>query len=115
MKIPKDTEVSMLLFVVKPKLQEARECLRAGKVEKMQLIICRDIIGLLSPYRDSEMEKYNNSPDSLKTAPKVSRMKKDAELYQEAIDLLFDEKENLLRPIDMSTLDAVEGLVNMIL
>jgi len=59
MKIPRDTEVAMLLMAVKPK--------------------------------------------------------QDAELYQEAINLLYDEKEKLLHPIDMRTLDAVEGVVNMIL
>lgn len=78
-------------------------------------IIAHDLIGLFHPYRDSEREKYDNVPDSLKESPNAERMLKNAELYQDAINLLWDEKTDTLRPIDEMTLNAVESIVNDIM
>lgn len=115
MKLDRDTELTMLEFKVKPQIQKARECLRAGKTDELGKIIARDIIGLLQPDRESEQKKYDNAPDNLKKAPNVERMMKNAELYQEAIDLLWDEKTNTLRPIDEGVLNAVENIVDEIM
>lgn len=115
MELDRDTERTMLEKVVIPKIQEARECLRAGKMEELGKIIAHDLIGLFQPNRDSEREKYDNVPNSLKESPNSERMLKDAELYQDAINLLWDEKADTLRPIDDNTLNAVESIVNDII
>lgn len=115
MKMERDAERAMLGIVVLPKIQEAKECLRAKKTEEMWEIICRDILGLLLPYRESEMEKYNNAPDNLKEAHNVKRMRRDAELYGSAVNLLWDEKENVPRPVDEETLFMVERIVRAII
>lgn len=115
MKQDRDTELAMLEFEVKPKIQKARECLQEGKTEEMGKIIAHDMIGLFQPYRDSEREKYDNVPDNLKESPNAERMLKNAELYQDAIDLLWDEKVDTLRPVDEKTLNAVENIVNDIM
>lgn len=111
----RDTELAMLEVSVMPKIQKAKECLRAGKTEEMWEIISHDLIGLFQPYRDSELEKYNNTPDNLKGSPNVERMLKNAELYQNAIDLLCDEKENTPHPVDEETLCQVERIVEEII
>lgn len=105
------TELAMLVAAVMPKIQTAREYLKAGKTEEMWKIISHDLIGLFQTYRESEIEKYNNSPDNLKGASNVERMLKNAELYQNAIDLLWDEKEDAPRPVDEETLSMVERIV----
>lgn len=115
MKLDRDTELTMLESVVMNKLKEAKECLRAGKTLESDKIIAHDLVGLLQPYRDSERAKYDNAPDNLKEAPNVERMRKDAEMYQRAIDLLWDETEDRPRPVDEETLNTVEGIVEDIL
>lgn len=115
MKLDRDTELTMLELKVKPKIQEARECLRAGKTEEMGKIIARDMVGLFQPYRNSEREKYDNVPDNLKESSNAERMLKNVELYQDAIDLLWDEEADTLRPVDEKTLNAVENIVSDIL
>lgn len=111
----RSTELAMLEAAVIPKIQKAKECFRAGKTEEMWKIINHDLIGLFQPYRKSEMEKYNNTPDNLKGAPNVERMLKNAELYQKAIDLLWDEKEDEPRHVDEETLSTVERIVEEII
>ncbi|MDE7284247.1 MAG: hypothetical protein K2N85_11795 [Lachnospiraceae bacterium] len=111
----RSTELAMLDAVVMPKIQKAKEYLRAGKTEEMWEIINHDLIGLFQPYRKSEMEKYNNAPDNLKGAPNVECMLKNSELYQNAIDLLWDEKEDEPRHVDEETLSMVEGIVKEII
>lgn len=115
MKLDRDTELAMLELKVKPQIQKARECLQAGKADEIGKIIAHDIIGLLQPYGDSEQEKYDNIPDNLKEAPNTERMLKNAELYQEAIDLLCDKETNTLCPIDGGTLNAVENIIDEIM
>ncbi|MCM1090174.1 MAG: hypothetical protein NC092_03915 [Butyrivibrio sp.] len=115
MKLERDTELTMLETVVLPKIQQAKECLRAGKTEEMWKIISHDLIGLFQPYRDSEMKKYNDEPDNLKESPNVERMLNNAEAYQKAIDLLWDGKENAPRSVDEETLSAVENIVEGII
>lgn len=105
-------EMAMLMLAVKPGIQKARECLQTGKKEEMERILWKDVIGLLSYYRDSELTKYDNTPDNLKTSPNAERMLENAALYEKAVNLLRDTKENRLLSIDESTLDAVEGLVD---
>ena len=111
----RSTELAMLEAAVIPKIQKAKECLRAGKTEEMWEIINHDLIGLFQPYRKSEMEKYNNSPDNLKGAPNVERMLKNAELYQNSIHLFSDEKQDEPRYVDEETLSMVEGIVKEII
>lgn len=57
------------------------------------------------------MEKYNNVPDNLKESPSAEHMLRDAELYRNAADLLWDEKENAPRPVNEETLTMVERIV----
>ena len=115
MKLDRDAELAMLELEVKPKIQKARECLREGKTEEMGKIIARDMVGLFQTYKKSETEKYDNAPDNLKGSPNSERMLKNARLYQEAINLLWDEETDILRPVDENTLDAVDNIVNDIM
>ncbi len=115
MKLEKGTELAMLQLVVKPQIQKARECLRAKDYETMYKIILNDVVDLLNGYQKSETEKYENAPDNLKTAPHMEKMQVYAELYGKALNLLWDENERTLRPVDEETLDKVEGLIDEIL
>lgn len=81
----------------------------------MWKIIGHDLIGLFQTYRDSEIEKYDNTPDSFKGSRNAERMLKNAEMYQDAIDLLWDEKEDVPRPVDKEILCKVERIVDEIL
>lgn len=115
MKLERNTELTMLEMTVLPKIQKAKECLRAGNTEEMYQIIAHDMIGLFRPYKESEMGKYSNAPGNLKESANAERMLNNAKLYQRAIDLLMDEKEDKWRPIDENTLNAVENIVNEII
>lgn len=115
MKLDRDTELAMLEFEVKPKIQKARECLREGKTEELEKIIAHDMVELFEIYRESETEKYDNVPDSFKESPNAERMLKNAESYRDAINLLWDEEADTMRTVNENTLNAVENIVDGIM
>lgn len=115
MKEERSQEMVMLILSAKPKLQEAKDCLKAGRTEEFVNIVARDIIGLLEPYRVSELEKYEDTPDNLKSSPNAKRMQETAELFEKALNLLWDRQTDRLRLIDEKALDDVEGLVDEVL
>ena len=73
MKLEWNTEQAMLQLVVQPGVKRVKALLAEGKQEEAQGIVAKDILGLLMPYREMENEKFQNTPDSLQSAPNVQR------------------------------------------
>lgn len=115
MKLECNTEQAMLQLVVQPGVKRVKALLAEGKQEEAQGIVAKDILGLLMPYREMENEKFQNTPDSLQSAPNVQRIKKNAELMDEAIGILCDEEARMLRPCEEWDLDAVGSLVDTLI
>lgn len=115
MKLEWNTEQAMLQLVVQPGVKRVKALLAEGKQEEAQGIVAKDILGLLMPYREMENEKFQNTPDSLQSAPNVQRIKKNAELMDEAIGILCDEEAQMLRPCEEWDLDAVGSLVDTLI
>lgn len=113
MKLEWNTEQTMLMLAVRPAVKKVKHLLRENKTEEAKGTVARDIVGLLLDYRERELEKYENTPDNLKTAPNSERMVKNAERMETALLLLLRENGGMLeyRPCEEWDLDAVDRLL----
>lgn len=112
-KMERGTELVMLEVVVLPAIEKAKGLL--DNRTELEKVVWHDIIGLLLPYRDSEMEKYENAPDNLKEAPKVQRMLDNVNSFDTAIALLVDAESKKLKPIGEEELNSIALIVKQII
>lgn len=108
-------EMTMLQLVVVPKLDEIKALLQEGKLSDAKQIMEHDILGLLIPFRESELKTYENIPNSLKSAPNSVRTKEVIGVYEEVIQLLFDEKTSRLYYIMEQDLEDAKRKIQGIL
>ena len=113
MKLEWNVEQTMLMLAVRPAVRKVKHLLQENKTEEAKGTATHDIVGLLLDYRKRELEKYENTPDNLKTAPDSVRMVKNAERMEAAILLLMKENGGTLeyRPCEEWNLDAVDRLL----
>lgn len=103
----------------RPALKEIRLLLQENKIEEAQETAARKILSLLVDYRDRELQKYRNTPDSLKSAPNSERMLINAE-RMEAVCSLFmrknkDSGTEEFRPCEEWDLDAADRVLQKII
>lgn len=111
----KGMERTMLDGVVLPKIEEVKTLLQKGKLEDAKKIIEQDILGLIIPYRQMELETYENIPENLKSAPNSVRNKEIIDTFEEVIQLLFDENTTRLYYVTEQDLYYVASKIREIL